>query len=212
MATLYEIMAASGLKLKMTPADEEKVKRILEKSEYRNAITVGRIRGFCIDGYDVNELGEYVKNVYLYGSIEAAQELKREKERIQKEKEELLKNVDDIMITSGYSFEGYKIVKYSGYISGDDAVSVPREYTFFADNAIKTADRLTESLVKIRKQALKELKEAAALLGCNAVIGVDFDYITLDPQNREFITGQTNYQPYVFCVTANGTAVKIEKE
>lgn len=31
-------------------------------------------------------------------------------------------------------------------------------------------------------QTLKELKEAAYDLGCNAVIGVDFDYITLEPE------------------------------
>ena len=38
------------------------------------------------------------------------------------------------------------------------------------------------SLVHIRREALAELKEAAYALGCNAVIGVDFDYLTLDPE------------------------------
>ena len=66
------------------------------------------------------------------------------------------------------------------------------------------------SLVQIRRNALRELKEAAYDLGCNAVIGVDFDYITLDPQTAN-IAGGTTYQPYVFCVTANGNAVVIEK-
>lgn len=62
----------------------------------------------------------------------------------------------------------------------------------------------------IRRNALQELKEAAYSLGCNAVIGVDFDYITLDPETAN-ISGGTTYQPYVFCVTANGNAVVIEK-
>ena len=70
---------------------------------------------------------------------------------------------------------------------------------------------LTDSLVKIRRQALKELKEAAYDLGCNAVIGVDFDYITLEPETAS-ISGKTTYLPYVFCVTANGNAVIIEKD
>ena len=48
-------------------------------------------------------------------------------------------------------------------------------------------------------------------LGCNAVIGVDFDYLTLDPQTAN-ATGGTTYYPYVFGVTANGNAVVIEKE
>lgn len=70
---------------------------------------------------------------------------------------------------------------------------------------------MTDALVKIRRQALKELKEAAYDLGCNAVIGVDFDYITLEPETAN-ITGGTLYEPYTICVTANGNAVIIEKE
>lgn len=60
-------------------------------------------------------------------------------------------------------------------------------------------------------QTLKELKEAAYDLGCNAVIGVDFDYITLEPETVNG-GGGTLYLPYVFRVTANGNAVIIEKE
>ena len=73
----------------------------------------------------------------------------------------------------------------------------------------KNSQKLTDALVKIRIQALKELKEAAYDLGCNAVIGVDFDYITLEPETANL--GHTVYEPYVICVTANGNAVVIEK-
>ena len=69
---------------------------------------------------------------------------------------------------------------------------------------------LMKSLVEIRRNALAELKEAAYLLGCNAVIGVDFDYLTLDPETVN-ASGGTLYLPYVFGVTANGNAVIIEK-
>lgn len=110
-----------------------------------------------------------------------------------------------ILITSGYNFEGYKITKYSGYISGDDATQVNRG-GLFSDKG----QGLTDALVVIRRQALKELKEAAFALGCNAVIAVDFDYLTFEP---ETIEGTIHYyEPYVVCVTANGTAVTIEKE
>ena len=113
----------------------------------------------------------------------------------------------NIMISSGFSFDGYRIVKYSGYISGDDAVQIPRSGVFGGRNG----QNLTDALVRIRRQALKELKEAAYDLGCNAVIGVDFDYITLEPETAN-ISGGTLYEPYVICVTANGNAVIIEKE
>jgi uncharacterized protein YbjQ (UPF0145 family) len=114
-----------------------------------------------------------------------------------------------MLITSGFNFDGYTITKYSGYISGDDAISVDRGMVIFgSDSNIK--DKLLESLVIIRRNALAELKEAAYALGCNAVIGVDFDYLTLDPQTANF-SGGTTYQPYVFGVTANGNAVVIAK-
>lgn len=131
---------------------------------------------------------------------------KERKKREELEKKTALKNM---LITSGFSFDGYTIVKYSGYISGDDAISVDRGFVFFGGEG-NVKDKLMESLVVIRRNALAELKEAAYALGCNAVIGVDYDYITLDPQTAS-LTGHTVYQPYVFGVTANGNAVIIEK-
>lgn len=116
-----------------------------------------------------------------------------------------------MLISSGFSFDGYKIVKYSGYISGDDVIQIEKEKSFWTGlSKTDVGNALSGSLVKIRRQAIAELKEAAYELGCNAVVGVDFDYITLDPQIHN---GQmTQDLPYVFCVTANGNAVVIEKE
>lgn len=118
--------------------------------------------------------------------------------------------ISQILISSGFNFDGYRIVKYSGYISGDDATQIPRG-DWFSGNS--HGEDLTNALVKIRRQALKELKEAAYDLGCNAVIGVDFDYITLEPERSSALNRQiTVYEPFVICVTANGNAVVIEKE
>ena len=113
----------------------------------------------------------------------------------------------NMLITSGFSFDGYTITKYSGYISGDDAVNIDRGMGSMSNNV---ADSLMNSLVNIRRNALAELKEASYALGCNAVIGVDFDYLTLDPETAGS-NGGTLYLPYVFGVTANGNAVIIEK-
>jgi len=111
-----------------------------------------------------------------------------------------------ILISSGFNFDGYTITKYSGYISGDDAIQIPRSGVFGGDNG----SNLTNALVSIRRQALIELKKAAYNLGCNAVIGVDFDYLTLEPESVNLLGG-TLYEPYIICVTANGNAVFIEK-
>ena len=131
---------------------------------------------------------------------------KAEQDRIQKAQEKQ-RAMAEMLISSGFNFEGYRIVKYSGYISGDDAVQIPRSGVFGGKNG----QNLTDALVKIRIQAIKELKEAAYELGCNAVVGVDFDYITLEPETAS-LTGGTLYEPYIICVTANGNAVIIEKE
>lgn len=119
--------------------------------------------------------------------------------------------MSQMLITSGFTFDGYTITKYSGYISGDDVVEIPRGTKGIFSSSANVGEALSASLVKIRRQALKELKEAAYDLGCNAVIGVDFDYITLEPETAN-TSGGTVYLPYVFCVTANGNAVVIEKD
>ncbi len=149
------------------------------------------------------------KAVRMYAEFKAQQEEEAAAERREAEKKK--RAMAKMLITSGFSFDGYTITKYSGYISGDDAISVDRGLAVFgSDTGVK--DKLLNSLVEIRRNALRELKEAAYELGCNAVIGVDFDYITLDPQTKDLLaTGGISYQPYVFAVTANGNAVVIEK-
>ncbi len=137
----------------------------------------------------------------------AAQEKANAQARAEEAARQKQQALANMLISSGFSFDGYTIVKYSGYISGDDAVQIPRSGWFGKSN---TDTMLTDALVKIRRQAIAELKEAAYALGCNAVVGVDFDYITMDPQTANF-NGGTTYEPYVICVTANGNAVVIEK-
>lgn len=144
---------------------------------------------------------------YLEALNKEKQQIAEENARIAEEDARKKKAMAQMLITSGFNFDGYKITKYSGYISGDDAMTVSRGSSF-TDGGVR--DNLLASLTQIRRNALRELKEAAYALGCNAVIGVDFDYITLDPQTAN-LTGGTTYQPYVFCVTANGNAVIIEK-
>lgn len=133
-----------------------------------------------------------------------------QKTMIEKAEAEKREALASMLITSGFNFDGFTITKYSGYISGDDAVQIPRGREGLFSSATDVGSSLMESLVTIRRKALAELKEAAYALGCNAVIGVDFDYLTLDPETVN-ATGGTLYLPYVFGVTANGNAVIIEK-
>ena len=196
MVKMAEVLKALG----RSSYSEQSTLELLKKSErFKGKINSG-LMSTSIDA-PLEEIVAYIK------SAEAAQAALQE--AAQAEQDAYNAEVASILITSGYSFEGYKITRYSGYISGDDCVSMPRE-GYFGSN--KVADNLCGSLVKIRRQALKELKEAAYDLGCNAVIGVDFDYIVMDPQHGVPLSTQgTVYDPYVICVTANGNAVVIEK-
>ena len=114
--------------------------------------------------------------------IEAEKIAKQQRKAAEHRQKELQDAFPNILITSAAGFEGYRIVKYSGFISGDAVTEVNQG--------------MMKSLAEIRRDAVRELKEAAFDLGFNAVIGIDFDYITFG---------------YALAVTVNGNAVVIEK-
>ena len=189
--------------------DLELFEKFLYNSQYNAKVNLGLLGGYTIDNsLDIDKIVTEFKQFEAdkpKRKIEAAEQ-RAALERATIEKSAALASM---LITSGFNFDGYTITKYSGYISGDDAISVDRGMTIFGQG-VNIKDELLGTLVEIRRNALTELKEAAYALGCNAVIGVDFDYLTLDPQTAN-LTGGTTYQPYVFAVTANGNAVVIEK-
>ena len=180
-----------------------------------------KVKNSFMDGKQIDD-NDVAKAIEAYEPrLQKFRQEQAEKEKIQAEIEnktaqkqaekaqmmaEKNKALSEMLVSSGFNFDGYKIVKYSGYISGDDTVQINRKDITGNYNPQNVCD----ALVKIRIQALKELKEAAYELGCNAVIGVDFDYMTFDPTTVS--AGTTYYYPYVICVTANGNAVVIEKE
>lgn len=190
-----------------------------------------KFKAGMLGGFDVDDSQNIQEVVASFKKHKAEKDVRAEQERVeQREKEERERAeaarlraeevraaqekqtaLVSMLITSGFNFDGYTITKYSGYISGDSAVSMdrPTQGWFGGVNKDVGGDLLA-GLVKIRRKALAELKEAAYALGCNAVIGVDFDYISLDPETATS-GGGTLYLPFLFAVTANGNAVLIEK-
>lgn len=215
--------------------------KVVELNEYINETNFPCVPGFIgltINDEDVDWLiAEYRQ--YLVNTKEkkmkkeAAYDLIKKERLLKEEATKLEENnkqaaMSQMLITSGFTFEGFAITKYSGYISGDAAIEVERgiahgafkgmntvdnsrNVSIFSKGVTNVGDALMASLTQMRREALTELKEAAYDLGCNAVIGVDFDYLTLDPQTATDVGG-TAYLPYVFGVTANGNAVIIEKK
>lgn len=170
--------------------------------------SVGAMGGVNVeDSQDIDAIVASFKQ-FENETREAEQAEAQARELAAQQKTQALANM---LITSGFNFDGYTITKYSGYISGDDAVSVARPtHGYWGSVRGNVGGELLEALVQIRRNAIAELKEAAYALGCNAVIGVDFDYLTLDPETATN-QGGTLYLPFLFAVTANGNAVVIER-
>jgi uncharacterized protein YbjQ (UPF0145 family) len=174
----------------------------------------GGMTGLTVEDDQADGLvGAYNQALEQAGQREAQEEdrVRQEQAAAARAAEAKKRALANMLITSGFNFDGYTITKYSGYISGDDAVSMDRPRQGWTGGVNKdVASDLLAGLVHIRRRALAELKEAAYALGCNAVIGVDFDYLTLDPETAGS-NGGTLYLPFLFAVTANGNAVVIEQ-
>ena len=127
-----------------------------------------------------------------------SEELERKQRLLAAEEQRIAEIVRTMPITSGPNLEGYRIVRYAGYVSGDEVATIPR--TLFL-RSMKN-DAVNDTIKQVRNVAIRELKEAAANLDCNAVIGLDFDYITLD-------SGTENVTETKIVLTANGTAVEV---
>ena len=178
----------------------------LKKSNYSHK--TGLMGGVDLDdSLNIDQIVSDFKQ-HVIQEQENIRQAQAEREHAAQEKQKALASM---LITSGFNFDGFTITKYSGYISGDDAIQANRPTQgWLGKMSGNVGEELLAGLAKIRRNALAELKEAAYALGCNAVIGVDFDYLTLDP---ETVTpqGGTLYLPFLFAVTANGNAVVIEK-
>ena len=109
--------------------------------------------------------------------------------------------LENYMITTGYEFNGYKIIKYNGVISGQVVLGTGflSEFTasfadFFGEESNKFADKLETA----KNAAVEKLIIKSTDKGGNAIIGVDFDYIT--------------FHGNMIGVVANGTSVVIEED
>lgn len=109
-------------------------------------------------------------------------------------------NNENILMTSGYNFDGYIITQYLGLCSGEAALGTGFLSSlgagladFLGQNSSMYADKLNTA----RDIALGFLVEHAEQLGANAIISVHFEY--------------TSFSSDIMGVTANGTAVKVER-
>lgn len=109
--------------------------------------------------------------------------------------------MEDILITSGYNFEGYIITDYLGLCSGEAALGTGFLSSFgagLADLLGTNSSMYEEKLNEARNIALENLIDHARSCGANAIIAVQIGY--------------TAFSADIMGIAANGTAVKIEKK
>jgi uncharacterized protein YbjQ (UPF0145 family) len=106
-----------------------------------------------------------------------------------------------VLVTTGPNVEGHPIVAYHGLVGGDAILGANVFKDMFAgirDIVGGRSQSYERELRKAKDLAVKEMQEAAAAMGANAVIGVDLDYETVG-QNASMLM-----------VSVSGTAVTIQ--
>lgn len=124
--------------------NQERFEYYLKDSSYKSQINDGAFRMTIDDRSAVDAIVEDYKKWEEHLVAKAASKAQ--------EKADKKAALASMLITSGFSFDGYTISKYSGYISGDDAISVTRGMAIFGSGP-NVKDKLMESLVIIRRNA-----------------------------------------------------------
>lgn len=136
-------------------------------------------------------------------AVKEAEKRREQEEQKKKIKEiEAIKNIElTMLITTGYEFCGYCITKYFGVVSGSTVLGTG----FISELSANINDILgmesnifSDKLEKARNIALKKMRMNAVNIGANAIIGVDFDYVT--------------FSNNMIGVIANGTGVSIREK
>jgi uncharacterized protein YbjQ (UPF0145 family) len=105
-----------------------------------------------------------------------------------------------MIVTTTPSIEGRPIQSYHGIITGEAIVGAHLFKDLLAgirDIVGGRSGAYEKTLADARRMALDELSQAGAVLGADAVVGVDLDYEVLGSNNG------------MLMVTASGTAVKL---
>lgn len=105
-----------------------------------------------------------------------------------------------MLTTTTPMIEGKKIIAYKGIVFGEviQGVDFVKDFAAGLTNFFGGRSGSYEGeLIQSRQDAMDEMCQRAAELGCNAVVGVDIDYEVLGTGNN------------MLMVTASGTAVVI---
>ena len=107
----------------------------------------------------------------------------------------------DIMLTSGFDFQGYEITEYLGFVNVQTALG-SNFFKGIATGVTEMSDaeseKLTGKLEQANELAMEKLKKAAERRGADAIIGLQLNY--------------TQFANNAVGTIASGTAVKLVKK
>lgn len=106
-----------------------------------------------------------------------------------------------MLVTTTSMLQGKQISRYLGIVSGETIIGANIFRDLFASIRDVVGGRsgsYEEVLRQAKESALREMQQQAAVMGANAVIGVDLDFETVGSSGS------------MLMVTASGTAVVVE--
>lgn len=114
-------------------------------------------------------------------------------------------------VTTGSEFSGRRVERYVSVVSADVSQEVDRGRDGFFSGSYGPGVSVMNTVAQLRQEALLQLQAQAYQVGANAVLGLSFEPLTFAPETVNSSGGMT-YQPYVFGMSAIGTAVLLEAE
>jgi uncharacterized protein YbjQ (UPF0145 family) len=104
-----------------------------------------------------------------------------------------------MLLTTTNNIEGHRIDEYFGMVTGEAIIGANLFKDIFAaitDVVGGRSGAYEQALKEAKDLALREMEEAAARVGANAVIAIDLDYETVGKQSG------------MLMVSASGTAIR----
>ncbi|NPD81629.1 heavy metal-binding domain-containing protein [Palleniella muris] len=106
-----------------------------------------------------------------------------------------------MILTTTPTIEGHTIREYKGIVAGETIIGANFMKDFFAsirDIVGGRSGSYEKVLMEARETSMAEMKQRAAQLGANAIVGIDVDYETIGESSS------------MLMVATSGTAVVID--
>ncbi len=128
----------------------------------------------------------------LPGVADARRQAQGEAERKEENERRYREERDSVMVTTGYSFDGYRVTGYHEVVSADAIVGtgpIAETAAALTDLVGERSNALGGKVASAKAHAYADMLKAAILAGGNAVLGVSYDVYVVGTQLGASVTG-----------------------